>query len=73
LDTVAAVFFLFQGNWRDTFAVFRAQLSFLRQYSKMKQKRKNINKEVYKQAFQQSIVFEHYIKKNKKFDGKYLK
>ena len=69
LDQIAALFFLLQGHWKDTWAVLRAQLSFARQFCKMKQKRTNINKQVYKQTFQKSIVFEHYIKKKKRFDG----
>jgi len=72
LDMVAALFFLFQGHWKDTIAVFRAQFSFWRQYGKMKRKRKNINDHVYNQTFQKSVVFEHYIKKKKKFNGIYL-
>ena len=70
LDNIAAIFFLSKGNWKDTIAVYRAQLSFLRQFRKIKRKRNNINKQVYKQTFQKSIVFEHYIKKRKTFDGK---
>ena len=72
LDIVAGVFFLFQGNYKDSWAVFRAQLSFLRQFGKMKRKRNNINTEVYKQTFQKSIVFRHYIQKKTKFNGNYL-
>jgi GT2 family glycosyltransferase len=69
LDQIAALFFLLQGNWKDAWAVLRAQLSFLRQFRKIKQKRKEINKQVYLQTFQKSIVFEHYIKRKKKFNG----
>ena len=73
LDGIAAIFFLFQGHWKDTWAVFRAQLSFLRQFARIKQKRKYINKQVYGQTFQKSIVFEHYIKKKTKFNGTHLR
>jgi len=73
LDFIAAVFFLFQGHFKDTIAVFRAQLSFLRQYNKIKRKREHINEQVYKQTFQKSVVFEHYIRKKKQFDGNHLK
>jgi GT2 family glycosyltransferase len=69
LDHLAALFFLAQGHWKDTYAVYRAQLSFLRQFRKIKQKRKNIYEEVYKKTFQKSIVFEHYFKKRTKFNG----
>jgi GT2 family glycosyltransferase len=72
LDIIAAIFFLFQGHYKDSWAVFRAQLSFLRQFRKMKQKRTIINPEIYKQTFQKSVVFGHYIKKKKKFDGTHL-
>ncbi|MCL2290006.1 MAG: glycosyltransferase family 2 protein [Bacteroidetes bacterium] len=72
LDNIAALFFLFRGHWRDTWAVYRAQLSFLRQFRKMKRKRKDVDKQVYKQTFQKSIVFQHYIKKKSKFNGTYL-
>ena len=73
LDHIAALFFLFQGHIKDTWAVYRAQLSFLRQWRKMKRKRKEINEETYRQTFQKSIVFEHYIKKKTKFNGVNLK
>ena len=69
LDNIAALFFLFQGHWRDAISVYRAQLSFIRQCSKIKRKRDNINKHVYHQTFQKPIVFEHYLKKRKKFNG----
>jgi len=69
LDQIAALFFLFQGHWEDTWAVFRAQLSFIRQWCKMKRKRNHIKKQIYQQTFQKSIVFEHYIKKKNKFNG----
>jgi len=72
LDAIAAVFFLFQGHFKDTTAVFRAQLSFLRQYRTMKRKRRHINEIVYRQTFQKSIVFRHYLKKRKQFNGKNL-
>jgi len=72
LDFVAAIFFLFQGNYKDTWAVFRAQLSFLRQFRKMKQKRENINPNVYKQTFKKSIVFGYYIQKKRVFNGEKL-
>lgn len=72
LDIVAGIFFLCQGNYKDSWAVFRAQLSFLRQFGKMKRKRNNINTEVYKQTFQKSIVFGHYIQKKRKFNGELL-
>ena len=69
LDAIAAIFFLFQGHLKDTTAVFRAQLSFLRQYGKMKRKRNTMNEQVYKQTFKKSVVFEHYIKKRNQFNG----
>jgi len=69
LDQIAALFFLFQGNWKDTLAVIRAQLSFLRQFPKIKQKRNRTNQQTYRQTLQKSVVFEHYIKKKKIFDG----
>jgi len=69
LDHVAAIFFLAQGHFRDTWAVYRAQLSCLRQFRKIKRKREKINEEVYLQTFQKSIVFQHYIKKRRRFDG----
>jgi hypothetical protein len=73
LDAIAALFFLFQGHWQDTIAVIRAQLSFLRQFRKMKQKRRIVNEKIYRQTYQKSIVFEHYIKKKNQFNGIYLK
>jgi GT2 family glycosyltransferase len=73
LDQAAALFFLLQGYVKDTWAVLRAQLSFLGQFGKMMQKRENINREIYRQTFQKSIAFEHYIKKKSKFNGVILK
>jgi hypothetical protein len=73
LDHLAAIFFLLQGHFNDTWAVYRAQLSFIRQFGKIKHKRKIIDENIYRQTFQKSIVFEHYIKKKTKFDGVYLK
>jgi len=72
LDHVAALFFLLRGHWNDTWAVYRAQLSFLRQFRKMKQKRGNVNAQVYGQAYPKSIVFGHYIRKKTKFNGRCL-
>jgi GT2 family glycosyltransferase len=69
LDLIAALFFLLQGHWKDAWAVLRAQLSFLRRFCKMKQKRKDINERVFQQTFHKSIVFEHYIKRKKRFNG----
>jgi GT2 family glycosyltransferase len=69
LDMLAAFFFLLQGHWKDTTAVFRAQFSFLKHYYKIKRKRSHINENVYKQTFQKSIVFEYYLKNKKQFDG----
>ena len=72
LDHIAALFFFVQGHFKDTWAVYRAQLSCLRQFLKIKRKRKKINEKVYRQTFQKSIVFQHYLKRKKKFDGKNL-
>ena len=72
LDHIAALFFFAQGHYRDTWAVYRAQLSCLKQFGKIKQKRNIINEQVYKETFQNSIVFEHYLKGKSKFDGKKL-
>jgi GT2 family glycosyltransferase len=73
LDMIAAIFFLFQGNRKDSWAVCRAQLSFWRQYRKIKRKREKINEHVYKQTFKKSIVFEHYLRKRTQFNGIHLK
>jgi len=69
LDHLAALFFLAQGHLKDTWAVYRAQLSFLRQLRKMILKRENIKEPVFKQSLQKSVVFEHYIKRKRKFNG----
>lgn len=72
LDQAAAMFFLAQGHFRDFIAVYRAQLSFFRQFSKMKKKRKKPDDRVYCQTYSKSIAFQHYIKKKKQFDGSNL-
>jgi len=72
LDHIAALFFLSQGHFRDTWAVYRAQLSCLRMFRKIKRKREKIDEGVFLQSFQKSIVFQHYIKGKRKFDGESL-
>ena len=73
LDHIAALFFLFRGHGKDTLAVYKAQLAFVRHFTKMKRKRTRFNKRIYKQTYQKSVVFEHYLKKKTIFDGEIMK
>ncbi|MCM4154590.1 glycosyltransferase family 2 protein [Gramella sp. AN32] len=67
LDGVAAVKFLFEGKLNHISAIFKAHLSFYRNFSVMKRKRKVLeNSEKYYNAT--SVVYAHFIKRKSKFD-----
>lgn len=70
LDNLAAFVFLLQGNSKDFLAVYKAQFSFIKGFKKMKQKRSSEPKIAYKDVYKRSIVFAHYIRRKKYFNGK---
>ncbi|MCQ2283302.1 MAG: glycosyltransferase family 2 protein [Bacteroidales bacterium] len=69
LDQVAAFFFLCQGHFKDFIAVYKAMHSFYNNYKICKAKRNTLPKLAYEDTYPKSIVFLHYIKHKKVFDG----
>lgn len=68
LDGVAAFKFLLDGNYKDTFAVLKAHLHFYKSLPKLIRKRKKIKHKKVNHIYQRNIVFDHFIKKIKKFE-----
>lgn len=69
LDGIAGLKFLADGNFRDTVAVFKAHLHFYMALGQLKRKRKLLTRNAVTEVYQRNIVFEHFIKKIKTFDG----
>jgi len=71
LDGVAGAKFLFEGNWKDCFAVTKAHFYFYRNYSNIKLKRKATIKSSLdnsgKFIYPGSIVMDYYLKRKKTF------
>ncbi len=71
LDDLAALFFLFHGNWRDMLAVFKAHISFTLQIRYWLRKRKTLQKSITHRnttgIYHKSIVFDFFIRKKRKF------
>ncbi len=67
LDGIAGIKFLFEGDYRDTFAVIRAHFSFYRhllfnpgiRWSQQRKLKRHASKGIY----HRSIVWEYYVKK----------
>ena len=70
LDQVAAVFFLLQGHFKDFVAVYKAMIHFYANYKKCKAKRNTLPKLAFTDTYPKSVVFLHYFKRKKIFDGK---
>lgn len=70
LDQIAAVFFLMQGHFKDFTAVYKAMRDFYKQYDYCKAKRNTLPKLAFSDTYPKSIVFLHYFKHKKVFDGK---
>lgn len=70
LDQIAAVFFLLQGHFKDFTAVYKAMRDFYKQYDYCKAKRNTLPKLAFSDTYPKSIVFLHYFKHKKVFDGK---
>ncbi len=69
LDQLAAFFFLLQGHFKDFAAVYRAIRDFYKNYDTFKAKRNTLPKLAYKDTYPKSIVFLHYFKGKKQFNG----
>jgi GT2 family glycosyltransferase len=67
LDGVAGVRFIFQGKLNHCFAIFKAHLSFYKNFSRIYKKRETVN---YKQDYYaaKSIVWAHFVYHIKKFN-----
>lgn len=70
MDIMAAGAFLLQGHFKDFLAVFKARKDFYKDYNYCKEKRNTMPKLAFEETFQQSIVFLHYFKRKKIFNGK---
>jgi GT2 family glycosyltransferase len=67
LDGIAAIKFLFDGGFRDFFAVIRAHLSFYRVYPELKRERKLQAHKKVADIYQKNLVVEYFIRRKKKF------
>lgn len=70
LDQVAAVFFLLQGHFKDFIAVYKAMRDFYKNYAHCKAKRNTLPKLAFSDTYPKSVVFLHYFKRKKIFNGK---
>lgn len=77
LDDLAAIVFLFYGNWRDMLAVFKAHIRFTLQIGYWFNKREELKKQTTQRntigIYQKSIVFDFFIRKKRKFSGLEIK
>ena len=69
LDQIAAVFFLLQGHFRDFVSVYKAMRDFYKNYDKCKAKRNTLPKLAFTDTYPKSVVFLHYFKRKKIFNG----
>jgi GT2 family glycosyltransferase len=67
LDGLAGMKFLFEGDFKDVFAVTKAHFSFYYSIGKLRKKRKSIKHLDVSCIYRKSIVFEHYINKKNFF------
>ncbi|MFA4852323.1 MAG: glycosyltransferase family 2 protein [Bacteroidales bacterium] len=67
LDGLAGMKFLFEGHFKDVFAVTKAHFSFYSSIGKLRKKRKLIKHLDVSCIYRKSIVFEHYINKKNSF------
>lgn len=68
LDVVAAVRMIFQGNFKECHAVFRAYAAFIKNKRKMKRKRLPVKRKLLSEItgmYRGSIVFQHFLGKKK--------
>ncbi len=69
LDQLAAFSFLLQGHFKDFAAVYKAMFRFCSRYKEFKAKRNTLPKLAFTDTFPKSVVFIHYFKRKKRFDG----
>lgn len=69
LDQIAAFFFLLQGNFEDFAAVYKAIWDFYKNFEHCKTKRNTMPKLAFEETYPKSIVFLHYFKRKKIFNG----
>ncbi len=69
LDQLAAFAFLLQGHFKDFVAVYKAMFQFYSRYKEFKAKRNTLPKLAFADTFPESVVFIHYFKRKKRFDG----
>jgi len=71
LDGVAALFFLFKGQFRSSWSVFKAHIDYYRNSCKLREKRKAVRmlgtNESSGLLLNKSVVFEFYIRKHRTF------
>lgn len=67
LDGLAGMKFLFEGHFKDVFAVTKAHFSFYFSIGKLRKKRKLIKHSDVSCIYGKSIVFEHYLNKKNSF------
>lgn len=67
LDFVAGFKFLFEGGFKDFYAVIHAHLSFYASFNKNLKKRKNIHHKHVSKIYMRNIVWEYYIEKKSIF------
>lgn len=70
LDQIAAFTFLLQGHFHDFLAVYKAAFAFFSGYKACKAKRNTMPKIAYADTYPKSVVFMHYLRRKKYFDGK---
>ncbi len=69
LDGIAAFKFLIEGGWKDLYAVFRAHLSFYKNFNKTRNKRNKINQKNVSDIYNSNIAIDYFIKRKKHFSN----
>jgi GT2 family glycosyltransferase len=67
LDAIAGTKFLFQGDYKDLWAVIRAHLSFYKNFSVLRKKRKSLEQKNVSMVYWSNIAFDHYLWRLKRF------
>ncbi len=67
LDGLAGTKFLFQGGYKDLWAVVRAHMSFYKNLKRLRQKRAQLKQEKVSAIYWGNIAFDHYLWQLKKF------
>ncbi|NPD46534.1 MULTISPECIES: glycosyltransferase family 2 protein [unclassified Lentimicrobium] len=69
LDGVAGIKFFIDGDYKDTYAILKAHLKFYCSLPSLYQKRRDLNQNRVSMMYQRNIVYEHFVKKIKKFNS----